>query len=230
MGTWSRTGFSRALVAPRYRVYKIPAAITPQYINNGSVAGAVTATGGVGPVFTSNLAVENNLSGAPNTYNILGGLSFCMDDILAGTGSFTIFQQYRIKGVRLIFRNMRNVSETDGGAPIPMLHTVADYDDSVVPSSITQICSREGVQSNVLSDKPVSIFLRPKPVRQLYDGALPSYEVAGSSPWIRVTAGSDTPHYGLKFAIEGAYLPANSASNTNISVTGTYWVEFRGSV
>ena len=146
------------------------------------------------------------------------------------TSLSAIFDQYRIREVRftIIPRSNNNNLQTQlsFGWLEPSIHTVIDYDDDTVPTSLDALVEYDTYKATRGTATHVRV-LKPRPAVPVYSGpASTAYAMPTWAPWINC-ADPDVPHYGIK----GVFLPFT----TNVTETGSlvydlkidYILEFR---
>ncbi len=160
-----------------------------------------------------------NFGAYQSTINIGGSLVFGPSTSNA-TEISGLFDQYRITMVTLrIDWDYNAYPQTTGAIIAPLIHYVADYDDSG-SCPLTSILQYPGVQTHSFMENgysPLIVTVKPKPLRDVAgSGVLTSYGPM-PAPWIR-TAEMSTPHYGLKFCSTNYSLTSTAFAGT-ISLT-----------
>lgn len=165
-----------------------------------------------------------------NLKSIGGAFAFQFDSALLASKLSTMFDRYKINGVRVKFIPTFNYNSTATGGTLPIIKIIHDYDDNVVPASSEAIWSRVGKEYRL--DRPISMFIRPR-VKTLDNFALSvgqsTSTITGNtihkSQWFDMANSStrSIPHLGIKFAIRDFYSPTG-ANNTNmINIECTYY-------
>lgn len=109
-----------------------------------------------------------------------------------------LFDQYRITNVTVQFRPLFSRQNFVPGSDIPpLIYTVVDYDDGVVPSSLATL--REYQNLTIHECDPFAVSFRPRIAMAAYGGAFTSYANMGNT-WVDC-ASSGVLHYGLKIGI-----------------------------
>lgn len=173
----------------RYKkTYKKRAVSVPGYISRGKLLGTIyrfkrtnTALYPVAKSFTNQTA-QFKLSDIPNFSEFVA-----------------LFDQYKILGVGItwIFTRTENqISTTVGQNPMPNLGYVRDYNDATPLTSEGNYLQFQDCRIRRL-DRPISMYVRPRPSTALYNGAFTGYGVP-TNVWID-TASSDVQHYGVKW-------------------------------
>jgi hypothetical protein len=124
-------------------------------------------------------------------------LTFAMSTLGNSSSWVTVFDQFRIIGVRVRFFPC---TISGGGTPSQfVVYSAIDYDDSAgtAASSLIQYDTLKVGNSLAYWERS----LVPKVALALYSGStFTNYGSAGSRQWIDCTS-SNTPYYGLKIAI-----------------------------
>lgn len=156
------------------------------------------------------------------------GLNFRLNDVVNPTEFTTLYDQYKIKGVKIYFDYSPDVAGQGGSgnsliAYYPKLWMKRDYDDSGTPT-LTQMT--ESNQTRCLrfnaNRTTLSTFLRPSCLQELYQS---SVSTAFSPLWRQwIDCGNPSvPHYGLKLLAQG--LPSTNLGA--ISVRVKYYLAFK---
>lgn len=189
-------------------------------------------------------------SGAPNPLNVStsgAGLGIANLAIVGGKSSFTgtyvsaftntvqfsqlntLFDRYKIHGVKLTFIPQWSDVDQIGTGIIPVMKIIHDYDDANISDSVNSVNSiwaRQGKVVSLRNGRPVSVFLRPK-LQQAFNGGsgLTSYGTQKAS-YLNMTY-PNTPHYALKFAVRDWYTPSSATANVRMKVEVVYYVTLR---
>lgn len=184
--------------------------------------GGVANVSGTGIGFgIDNLQIANNRASFTGTYVSTLGATFQVSQLN------TLFDRYKIHGVRLRFIPQWNMVDIAGQTVKPVMKIVHDYDDSNINGSNTvgSIWARQG-KTIPLSGKSFSVFLRPKVANALYNGALVSGYSTLKAPYINMSY-TNVPHYAMKFAIKDWYTTTSSNQNIRMRIEPVYYVSFR---
>lgn len=142
-----------------------------------------------------------------------GGVSV-YTDALPNLSEFTaLFDQYRVKSVMIrIDYTMHQWSNSGVSYAPPIMSYVTDYDD---PGQLTLTNMQEYPQQrvhNFLENgySPLILQFEPVPLRDIAgSGVATGYAPSTVAPFLR-TAETSIPHYGLKFALNGAGASVNA--------------------
>lgn len=142
-----------------------------------------------------------------------GGVSVYTDALPNSAEFSALFDQYRVKDIMIRIDYGNNVWDNSGVSyGTPLVQYVADYDD---PGDLTLTAMQEYPQMRVHSFNqngytPLILKLNPVPLRDIAgSGVATGYAPSSVSPFLR-TAEMSIPHYGLKFAVNGAGASVNS--------------------
>lgn len=171
----------------------------------------------------SRLAYFNVIGGSP-AYT---GMSFSLSDLPNYSEFTALYDQYTITGVKLTFMwSMTEATNTNGGPGAPTMFLCRDYDDANTPASIDELMQRPFTKTRRI-DRPFSIFLRPRPSLETFNGALTSaYSVPNKAPWIDVNNPS-VPFYGLKY-IMNPYGGTVGLIYGTVTIVCKYYLKFKG--
>lgn len=147
------------------------------------------------------------------TANVNGSMSFSLNQ-LPNSAEFTaLFDEYRIKAVRVRFICSKNSSDVADGATfanIPGFYTAIDLNDAV-PVSVNELCEYDTFKVHPQFSLPTR-FLRPRARLDLDPVGFPGGRFVDiKNNWLRCdTPGIGISHYGLKYVVGG--VPAVNAS------------------
>jgi len=174
----------------------------------------------------------HHFSQATNTVNLLqqGGsnsfyaIGFQLNQLDQYTTYQALFDEYRLDRVEITFFPAYRANSV-ALAPtslIPLIYIVSDYDDSVLPTTISQLREYE---SCVIRDdsRAFTISIVPRTNISLASGA-----TSGQSPsanlWVDMTQ-SNVPFYGIKIGIQGA--PSGTTSLQEWQMSPRYYLSCR---
>lgn len=160
------------------------------------------------------------------------GRSFKLNDLPNYTEFTTLFDAYRIKGVKLEFLPIYNSHEINEGPAssiddrlgMPIMNFVFDQDDATSPpneNTLLQYATNKRVN---LSTRKTIYISAPRTSSLVHkDGVNPvGYSENKSNQWID-SAYPDVPHYGLKY-----FIPVENTSKIlYVRVYATYYLEFK---
>lgn len=139
-----------------------------------------------------------------------------------------LFDQYRITGVKLQFVQTSNTSDTTN--PGMVFATSVNLDGGAVPTSFDQFLQRSNTKVTPWTSAggnmaKRTVFLRPRYANEIYRTGVSSATALGDpKSWLDMVY-TDIPHYGLDIMWNNGTGSLNLAAN--VSVTWTYYLEFR---
>lgn len=145
------------------------------------------------------------------TASNLGAYTFSMSQIPDAANVANLYDEYKIAKVKLTFRPTANVAQAAAGMHVNpgipgvpynglgLIHTCLDYNDGTAPANALAVTSYRNSRTT-RSNKIHTRIIAPKAQGQLYRGALAGYYPI--TTFIPV-AYSDTPHYAIKYCLEG---------------------------
>lgn len=156
---------------------------------------------------------------------------FQFDKIQDYTDLSAIYDRYQIMGVAVKFTWSPSVMRKDGVNNIigandsyaPHIRYKYDYDDAGGASWDILGADARTKTRRILPNRPVTVFIRPKVLVQMYKTALSTGYGPKRSPAID-TSDLNVPHYGLKYAIR--YPNMDSGESVADSSIGTVQVEY----
>lgn len=156
----------------------------------------------------------------PTQLATYGALSFKLDNLPAFTEITSLFQAYRINGIKLDFIPIQNDaaagSSTNG---FPMMHYIIDHDDIAPPTTFNEVFQYDNVRYR-RCDRPWSVFFKPKVLSEAYQlGVTQAYGYARRM-WLSTTYPA-VQHYGFKWYLDSP----NIMNNFVIKVCATYYIE-----
>lgn len=153
----------------------------------------------------------------------LGAYSALQLQNVPGYTEFTsMYDQYKICGLRQKFIFNRTSTETSGSSEMPQLLTVNDFNDSTALANEAEALEYASYKMRRL-DKPVSRYYRPS-INVTVPNATSGMAV--KSRWLN-TSEVDIDHFGLKVAVD----TISSATGTTIGtlrIYYTFYLAFKG--
>jgi len=226
----SRQSIMEALAyegAEQIRVFsgvpKIPKPIHTQFKTRQMVGlfNSSTAVAGSSGVFGPTISQ----TGATAVY---GQLAFELQDLDQVSSFTSLFDQYRIDKVHVIFRTrnpgtfVANTSTANQG--IPSVLVVIDRDDATVLTSLAAAREYDNV-TEFSAEQSCSVMLEPSVTPAMYAvGSFSGYAVARTGIWLDA-ANTNIPHYGLKFVITA--LNSSTTSSWFWDIECYYYLSFR---
>lgn len=183
-------------------------------IRNGNTNSIFCVTG------TYQAAPMSNVSGFGAYY----ALAFTADSLPTWSALSSIFDRYRIKLVDVNMQAAVNQINTTSNITMPMFHTVVDFDDATVPSSINALQSFS-TYCGIIGNKSIRRRFVPRSGTAMYiSGVSQGYGETSPLIWKDVANGN-IPHYGLKTGFDG---PSTASGTCTYTVEVRLMVEFAG--
>lgn len=139
---------------------------------------------------------------ASSAGDVFGAIDFRLNQLPNATDFTNLYDQYKIRGVKIMLIPRGNNSDVITGATSGQsmgVFSALDYDDVTPPTSIAQLCEYQ----NMKMTRSTSIHSRyfvPKPqINLLVAGGGTSPALSGQ--WIDTALGV-APHYGFKYALQ----------------------------
>lgn len=216
----------RSLVAipPRYGYTRIKRHCNEIFLNNAvSSAGAVL----IGGTNTNSMLTIGTITATTGWgYYVPWSLQFTPANLQNWTELSALFDQYRIRNVKVTWTYQHNTSTASGTSGLPIQYWVEDHDDSA-PVGMGALRERMGLRHKAFTSDAIecTMYVRPTTAGPLYDGATGSY-ASLSSPWCDCGA-LNVSWTGLKGVLCGVQLPATADVVTSFKIDVEYDVEFK---
>jgi len=167
-------------------------------------------------------------------YQFGGVMKFQLDDVINPTDFTTLYDRYKITGVKLTFIPLSNQgyagASSTGNQSSATLATMAysiDYDDSSIPASSLEILEKMDCRIKRL-DKPVSIYIKSPKVSTTVNSESGNVSAGIGATGYFNCANDDINFRGLKFYIRDMPLPdATKDMNSLIRVQAKYYLAFK---
>lgn len=201
----------------------------PDSWRGNRAAGKVIASSGYlnGRVYNFKRKLTSNLI---ITYNGVateshGAYKFKLSDLPNYTEFTSLFDKYRITGIRAQFlprvniMDLKNVNASF--TEIPPVLTVVDYDDASGTDDYASLCQYENAKIHN-QFRPFSVYFKPMVAIAAYQGAFTGYS-SSRKTWIDAASPS-VEYYALKWATP-PYSAINSIANPTYDVIFTYYIQ-----
>lgn len=126
---------------------------------------------------------------------VSGGYTFALSNLPDYTEFTSLYDQFRIKWVKVKFIFQTQVAETAPVNSPGMFYSVIDLDDASAPT--LSYCQSAKWAKLTQAVGTHTRFLRPRTLTQLYNGLGSAYAV-NKIQWLDCDY-ANTPHYGLKY-------------------------------
>lgn len=158
----------------------------------------------------------------PSTFQNGASMVFRLSSIPAFTDFVSLFDRYKIVGVKLTFM-YQTTDFPAGGAPVaPTMLYAADYDDAAAPAYLS-LRTKQNVKQKILTgNKPFSIYLRPKKQIGTSSGDVGAVNAStiDSKSWTNMQD-QDVNYFGFKFWLNNVY--STTSTNTQLEIRPTYY-------
>lgn len=160
------------------------------------------------------------------TYQLGGAFKFKLVNVLQPADFGTLFDRYKIMGVKLKFLFQVNNSTGQGlgnTSPLPILTYSFDGDDAAVPSDKNSVAVKQYAKERIMNaNRTFSVYIKPRVDKLVYAGAVTSGYTSERACWLDM-ANDSIEHYGLKFWINNWYSDAPSSS-FKLTIVPTYYL------
>lgn len=177
--------------------------------------------------YRPNLHKFTRIVNYPNIQNagvaVAGGLPFILSDLPTPGDFTTLYDQYRIKYVKVIldFQQQESIMGSTG-TYMGKFYEVIDLDDATAPGSEASIQQMQYVRYHQPLGR-ITRFIKPRLLAETYnDGITSGYTLLPKSTWADI-ASSNMEHYGWKY-----YWTATVGGTVNCLVSVKYYLEFKG--
>lgn len=183
---------------------------------------------------TSGLALGNVSGGSVIGTNQFGGaFNFQLANIAVASELTNLFDNYRIKAVKLRFDYSMNSAPTGDGTStlnlsLPLMHYCVDNDDDSVPTTVTEVL-QNGYSKSVKLDRSFTVTVKPRAEGIVKAAAgIQNGGMAPANQWLD-TAVSTVKHFGFKFWMVDVTQGGNLGGQSTwaLTVTPTYILELK---
>lgn len=133
--------------------------------------------------------------------NFASSFQFKLADLPANSEFTALYDQYKLKGVRMTWEYAHESSTADAGTvPLPKVVYFRDFDDTALTTQ-SELDQREASTRRMRLDKPCTLLIKPRFKRYI------EQQVGVSAPTETYARGwldcsnANVRHYGLKFAL-----------------------------
>jgi len=178
----------------------------------------------VNQVYKMKQVVDFTTIASTATTPAFGAFQFKFSDLDQSTVLASLFDQYKLDFVEVIFRPNANIEAV--GSPtsniMPVLYTAIDYDDANALTTLGQIREYQSCKETRF-DKDCHRKIKPRMAIAAYSGAFTSF-ANSNAMWIDA-ASTGVAHFGVKWALS-AVLTGQSNLQT-WTVEAYYYLSFR---
>lgn len=150
------------------------------------------------------------------------GIGFRFDDLQSNTEFNSLFDYFRINGVKLCFNFLYDNATLGGTLEAPQLYIVNDYDDATVPASVGELIQYANCREIQLFNKGrgrYTFFIRPRIMNTTTHTQQPWHR----RPWVDMAGLSTVRYQGVKIAL----VNRNNAS-IDMYVKAKYYFQCKG--
>lgn len=160
-------------------------------------------------------------------YNFGAGMAFVLSNTVNSTELQALYDRYKINGVKVKIVPLSNTATIGSTQLIPTVMYSVETDDIAIPTAL-ELQQKFNMKERRL-DKPISIYVRPKPADLIYNTAASNIgnAVPGSrNQYINMTY-PDARHYGLKLFFRNVNLNTTASTATAFRIETTYFISCR---
>jgi len=159
------------------------------------------------------------------------GLQFQLDQCLQYNELTSLFDRYKIVGVKLKFLFQCNTNFYDGDThaqpPLPVINYAYDCDDNSAISDKLAVTTKYYCKERLLNgNRTFSVFYKPRIDQAIYQDGLVTAYTSERRKWIDCNNPS-VPHYGMKIWINN--WSVTPASAHKLTITPTYYLAMKDS-
>ena len=192
---------------------------------NGVAGGALSSGFALGSISGGSILNTNQFGGAMN---------FQLSQIANSSELVNLFDNYRIKQVKLRFDfSMNSAPNGDSSGSLnlslPLMHYCVDNDDDTVPTTVTQVLEN-GYSRSAKLERTFYATIKPRieAVGRIASGGLQATGLAAANQWLDTNAGT-VKHFGFKMwltdVLQGGVV--GGQSTWALTVTPTYILELK---
>lgn len=197
-------------------------AVDTSIVNVLSPGGSGATPKANGSCFIGPTYLANN-----NRYWFAGSFAFNMIQTLQWNQVNTLFDRYKINGIKIKVIPQNNVNDPYNTSVLPVMRMVYDYDDNGVPA-VGDVWSRRGVERRL--DKPFSVYLKPKTLGLIFTGTGQTPGNAPQTAGFLDCANGQVPHFGIKFGIKDWVAQSAIVNNLVLRFEITYYVTLKNQI
>jgi hypothetical protein len=167
-----------------------------------------------------------------NDNTIYQALSFKLNNITSYGEFSALFDYYKINMVvcTWTFSTQRSSGAAVATSPTvvaPIFRWYYDYNDNSIPTA-SQFRENQNIKSTNLSNRTVTMKIRPKTLVQMYRSpTTTAYVNPRREPWLE-TDNPEVPYYGIKYSVDGSYAGGMGTQLIGtVQLTQTYYISLR---
>lgn len=208
----------------------------PVEIRNQGTLPPTISTGGLG--FQIGTAVAGNVL---NTCDFGIGANFRLQDTLQFNEFQTLYDRYKIVGVKLKFLYQYATAQDQQNwntgsppvVPLPIIDFAYDADDSTVPATRTEVQQKGYCKTRILTaNSPWKTYYRPRIDKSVFNNSVVSAYTSEKACWLDCK-NPDVEHYGFKawissWPFDPAIFPAQQFHAGLLTIQPVYYLAMKG--
>jgi len=153
---------------------------------------------------------------------VANAYSFSLAQLPSVSDFTALYDQYKITGAKLqltpaLSEGIQSpIFGTASALGYSRVHTVIDYDDTLVPTSEDQLLEY-GSHKSTAPFQTHSRYIKPKVLHEIYRSAIATAYAPRANTYLDMT-NTDVPHYGLKLWISAPNTTAGTAASITYKV------------
>lgn len=192
----------------------------PAFVQN-SLGGPLLTDDGGGQFQQAGTAV----GALPGTWETGLSAQFQLNSVIDPSDITSLFDRYKIVGVKLKIHYLHNASFIPGQSNLPTLYYAFDGDDSTPPPTALGVLSKGYCKSKVLNaNRPLSVYIKPRLTKEIYNSPISTGYSSEKACWLDCSY-STVPHYGLKFWLSDWV--GGDENNNAIRIQPTYYLALK---
>lgn len=153
---------------------------------------------------------------AANYWDVPFSVELHLSDLDSYGDITSISDKYKINSATLTF--ITNPGSYFGGAALPYIQVVPDYDDSS-PPTLSILNQKMGLKTRTFNNIGMtSMRIAPKPITTVGNSTVNTAAITPRSAPFLDCAQPDVPHFGLKGVFRNLYAPGITAAVQNIAL------------
>lgn len=162
-----------------------------------------------------------------DVYGVGVAMSFRLNDVIQSSEFTSLFDQYKISGVKARITWNCTQGEIAGGIPAPRVMYSVDEDDKVIPEELTIRAKNSTKFHQFGQSRPLTIYIKPR-VRKNVQSVTGTATAPGKT-WLDCSYPL-VPHYGLKMYINDLWLPNDASLDARnlFNIDLTYYIKTKG--
>lgn len=183
-----------------------------------------------GPVLTDDGAGQFGQGGVfvgalPGTWETGLSAQFKLNSVIDPADITSLFDRYKIIGVKLKIHYLSTVGTTTGANNLPTLYYAFDGDDATTPVTAQAVLTKGYCKSKVLNaNRPLSVYIKPRLTKEIFNSPVSTGYSSEKACWLDASY-SQIPHYGLKFWLSDWV--GGDENNNAIRIQPTYYLALK---